>query len=127
MTKKLVFNMRLDEDDRRRLVRLAEHYAAPAATVIRMLVKHAAEETSAMRENQVNIRLNDEEMQRAELVARHHGLNLANLFRFLVAKEANARLGAVRQVETRQDSACHREATPDRARPGTARRDRPDR
>jgi predicted DNA-binding protein len=33
------FNLRLDADDKERLEVLSKHYAAPAATVIRMLVK----------------------------------------------------------------------------------------
>ena len=39
MTKELVFKMRLSDDDRKRLDRLAEHYSSPAATVVRMLIK----------------------------------------------------------------------------------------
>jgi predicted DNA-binding protein len=39
MAKGLVFKMRLDEQDRERLNVLAEHYSAPAATVVRILVK----------------------------------------------------------------------------------------
>lgn len=43
MAKELMFKLRLDEADRGRLDALAEHYSAPAATVIRMLVKRDAD------------------------------------------------------------------------------------
>lgn len=43
MPKELMFKLRLDETDRARLAALAEHYSAPAATVIRMLVKRDAD------------------------------------------------------------------------------------
>lgn len=39
VTKDLVFRMRLDDQDRERLDMLAKHYSAPAATVLRILVK----------------------------------------------------------------------------------------
>jgi hypothetical protein len=39
MTKTLMFKLRLDDADRERLDRVAEHYSAPAATVIRILIK----------------------------------------------------------------------------------------
>ncbi len=39
VTKDLVFRMRLDDQDRERLDLLAKHYSAPAATVLRILVK----------------------------------------------------------------------------------------
>jgi predicted DNA-binding protein len=42
MAKGLTFKMRLDEGDRERLDMLAEHYSAPAATVVRILVKEKA-------------------------------------------------------------------------------------
>ena len=38
-TKDLSFKMRLDDEDRARLGALAEHFSAPAATVVRMLIK----------------------------------------------------------------------------------------
>jgi predicted DNA-binding protein len=43
MAKELMFKMRLDEKDRERLNLLAEHYSAPAATVVRILVKERAD------------------------------------------------------------------------------------
>src|SRR5688500_5881786 len=39
MAKELVFKMRLDTQDRARLDRISAHYSAPAATVVRMLIK----------------------------------------------------------------------------------------
>jgi hypothetical protein len=39
MAKTLMFKLRLDDADRERLDRVAEHYSAPAATVIRILIK----------------------------------------------------------------------------------------
>jgi hypothetical protein len=39
MTKTLMFKLRLDDADRERLDRVAEQYSAPAATVIRILIK----------------------------------------------------------------------------------------
>jgi|HubBroStandDraft_2_1064218.scaffolds.fasta_scaffold98446_1 predicted DNA-binding protein len=44
MAKELMFKMRLDEKDRERLNQLAEHYSAPAATVVRILVKERVDE-----------------------------------------------------------------------------------
>jgi predicted DNA-binding protein len=43
MAKGLVFKLRMDEADRLRLDKLSEHYAAPAATVVRMLIKNKAD------------------------------------------------------------------------------------
>jgi predicted DNA-binding protein len=37
--KDLMFKLRLDAEDRKRLEAVAQHYSAPAATVIRILVK----------------------------------------------------------------------------------------
>lgn len=37
--KDLMFKLRLDAEDRKRLEAVAVHYSAPAATVIRILVK----------------------------------------------------------------------------------------
>jgi hypothetical protein len=39
MAKTLMFKLRLDESDRQRLDLVAAHYSAPAATVLRILVK----------------------------------------------------------------------------------------
>jgi len=39
MAKDKTFNLRLDEKDRERLDAVAEHYSAPAATVVRILIK----------------------------------------------------------------------------------------
>jgi len=39
MAKDLMFKLRLDAQDRLRLDALAEHYSAPAATVLRILIK----------------------------------------------------------------------------------------
>jgi predicted DNA-binding protein len=39
MTKDLMFKLRLDDLDRKRLDAVAQHYSAPAATVVRMLIK----------------------------------------------------------------------------------------
>lgn len=39
MAKTLMFKLRLDDADRERLDRVAEQYSAPAATVIRILIK----------------------------------------------------------------------------------------
>ncbi len=39
MTKNLMFKLRLDDRDRERLDVLAERYSAPAATVLRILLK----------------------------------------------------------------------------------------
>jgi hypothetical protein len=49
MPKDLVFKMRLDVADKERLDQLALHYSAPAATVVRMLVKRDADEVAASR------------------------------------------------------------------------------
>lgn len=43
MAKDKTFNLRLDEKDRARLDMLAEHYSAPGATVVRMLIKEKAD------------------------------------------------------------------------------------
>jgi hypothetical protein len=48
MAKELVFKMRLDEADRKRLDELAEHYSAPAATVVRMLIKEKCDEVASL-------------------------------------------------------------------------------
>lgn len=39
MARDLVFQLRLDEEDRDRLDALAKHYAAPRATAVRMMIK----------------------------------------------------------------------------------------
>ena len=39
VTKDLMFKLRLDDHDKKRLDALAEHYSAPAATVVRILIK----------------------------------------------------------------------------------------
>ena len=39
MAKDKTFNLRLDEQDRARLDMLSAHYSAPAATVVRILIK----------------------------------------------------------------------------------------
>ena len=39
VAKGLIFKMRIDEADKARLDKLAEHYAAPGATVVRMILK----------------------------------------------------------------------------------------
>jgi hypothetical protein len=49
MTKDLMFKLRLDETDRERLEKLAEHYSAPAATVVRMLIKEKHDEVTGAR------------------------------------------------------------------------------
>jgi hypothetical protein len=49
MTKDLMFKLRLDEADRERLEKLAEHYSAPAATVVRMLIKEKHDEVTGAR------------------------------------------------------------------------------
>src|SRR5258706_6700306 len=40
MAKDKTFNLRLDEDDRKRLEMLSEHYSAPLATVVRIIIKN---------------------------------------------------------------------------------------
>lgn len=44
MPKDLMFKLRLDEDDRKRLDDLSGHYSAPAATVVRILIKEKHEQ-----------------------------------------------------------------------------------
>jgi hypothetical protein len=43
MSKEQTFKMRLSDDDRERFDALAEHYASPVATVLRILVKREAD------------------------------------------------------------------------------------
>jgi antitoxin component of RelBE/YafQ-DinJ toxin-antitoxin module len=43
MAKEITFKMRLDETDKARFDELAEHYGAPVATVIRMVMKRDAD------------------------------------------------------------------------------------
>lgn len=47
MAKDKTFNLRLDAEDRARLEVLARQYSAPAATVIRMLIKRDFDAVSA--------------------------------------------------------------------------------
>ena len=49
VSKDLMFKMRLDADDRARLDDLAKHYSAPAATVVRILVKEKHEDVMSER------------------------------------------------------------------------------
>jgi len=44
MAKDLMFKLRLDEEDRRRLRVVADHFSAPAATAVRMLIKKEYDE-----------------------------------------------------------------------------------
>ncbi len=44
MSKDQIFRFRLDDADRERLDLLADYYSAPAATVVRILVKEKARE-----------------------------------------------------------------------------------
>ncbi len=43
MAKDITFKMRLDANDKARLDALAEHYAVPMASVIRIIAKQAAD------------------------------------------------------------------------------------
>lgn len=47
MKKDKTFNLRLDEQDRARLDRIAAHYSAPAATAVRILIKREADRLDA--------------------------------------------------------------------------------
>lgn len=47
VTKDLVFRLRLDEDDRASLDEVAAYYSAPAATVVRILIKEKLREIRA--------------------------------------------------------------------------------
>jgi len=49
------FNLRLDEKDRRRLDQLCEHFSAPTATVVRMLIKAKRPAVSARLQRPVKI------------------------------------------------------------------------
>jgi hypothetical protein len=50
MAKDLMFKLRLDAEDRKRLDAVAAHYSAPAATAIRMLIKEKHDEIRAKQE-----------------------------------------------------------------------------
>ena len=49
MAKDLMFKLRLDAEDRRRLYVVAEHFTAPAAMTIRVLIKQKHDEIVACR------------------------------------------------------------------------------
>jgi len=49
MTKDLMFKLRLDTADRERLEKLSEHFGAPAATVVRMLIKEKHDDITGVR------------------------------------------------------------------------------
>lgn len=64
MAKDLMFKLRLDEADRKRLEILSEHFSAPAATVVRMLVKREADAVSKPRVWQESLAFEDPDLWR---------------------------------------------------------------
>jgi len=48
VSREMVFTMRMNEADKRRLRALAEHYCAPCATVVRILIKERHDQIKTM-------------------------------------------------------------------------------
>jgi hypothetical protein len=59
MAKDLMFKLRLDAEDRDRLDAVAEHYSAPAATAIRMLIKEKYDELRPKAGDQLELTLGE--------------------------------------------------------------------